>query len=112
MIQRGSLILKTFKVVIESTAEQDLVDILSYIAYTLKEPIIAKRIYLSIREKLQSLEHMPCRHAIIDEEPYTTMEVRKILVENYIAFYFVNNSDQTVHVFRILYNRRNWRNLI
>ena len=72
--------METFKVVIEPSAEEDLIEILSYITYTLKEPVIAKRIFSSIHEKVMSLEHMPCRYAIIDEEPYASMGVRKILV--------------------------------
>jgi len=33
-------------------------------------------------------------------------------VENYSAFYIVNEKDKEIHVFRILYNRREWKNLL
>ena len=101
-----------FNVIIESSAEKDLYGILTYISETLLEPAVAKRIYLSIKEQILSLSSMPLRYALIDEEPYRSMGIRKIPVENYIAFYIVDESHKTVHVFRILYNRREWHNLI
>lgn len=101
-----------FNVIIESSAEKDLYGILTYISETLLEPAVAKRIYLSIKEQILSLSSMPLRYALIDEEPYRSMGIRKIPVENYFAFYFVDESGKTVHVFRILYNRREWHNLI
>ena len=90
----------------------DLTEILSYITYVLKEPAIAKRIYSSIKDKITSLEYMPNRHAIIDEEKYIHLKIRKLPVENYTAFYTIDEHTHIVHVLRILYNRRNWKNLI
>lgn len=101
-----------YNVIIESSAEKDLYGILTYISETLLEPAFAKRIYLSINKQILSLSSMPLRYALIDEEPYRSMGIRKIPVENYIAFYIVDESRKTVHVFRILYNRREWRNII
>lgn len=101
-----------FDVIIEFSAEKDLYGILTYISETLLEPAVAKRIYCSIKEQILSLSSMPLRYALIDEEPYRSMGIRKIPIENYIAFYIVDESHKTVHVFRILYNRREWRNLI
>lgn len=101
-----------YNVIIESSAEKDLYGILTYISETLLEPAVAKRIYLSIKEQILSLSFMPLRYALIDEEPYRSMGIQKIPVENYIAFYIVDESHKTVHVFRILYNRREWHNLI
>ena len=101
-----------YKVIIDYTAENDLVGILHYIANTLHEPNVAKRIYKSIKEQILSLEEIPLRYPLINEEPYRTAGVRKILVEGYTAFYLVNSADMTVHVFRILYSRREWQHLL
>ena len=50
-----------YEVIMENSAERDLLDILTYISKTLLEPATAKRIYLSIKEQAQSLDHMPFR---------------------------------------------------
>ena len=104
--------MEQYKVIIESTAENDLIEILDYIGLTLREPRSAERIYYSIKKQVLSLDEMPFRYPVIAEEPYRTAGVRRILVENYSAFYIVSEKDKEVHVFRILYNRREWKNLL
>lgn len=101
-----------YKVIIDSKAEQDLVEIFLYITETLKAPDAANRLYSGIKKEISGLSSMPQRCALITEEPYKQSGVRKLLIENYIAFFFVDESAQEVHVFRILYSRREWRNLI
>lgn len=104
--------LDKYKVVFEPLAVSDLRDIVDYIATKLKEPEIAKRIYTSIKKQILSLEVMPYRYKLVDDEPFCKTGIRKLPVENYTAFYFVNEERKTVHIFRILYNRREWQNLI
>ena len=98
-----------YKIVIEETAKNDLVGIISYIRDTLHEPNIALKLYGSIKKKILTLNKMPLGYAIVNEEPYRSMSVRKIPVENYTAFYIVDEEGKTVHIFRILYNRREWQ---
>ena len=101
-----------YKIVIEETAENDLVGILSYISDTLHEPNVAFKIYSSIKKEILTLDKMPFRYAVVNEEPYRSMWVRRIPVENYTAFYVVDENERTVHIFRILYNRREWQYLL
>ncbi|MFZ5597996.1 MAG: type II toxin-antitoxin system RelE/ParE family toxin [Bacillota bacterium] len=109
---RGNLALTEYKVVIELPAQRDLQGILRYIADTLKEPAVARRIYTSIKEQIQALSQMPLRHSVVQDQPYAAMGVRKLLVENYIAFYIINEAKCEVHVLRILYNRREWQYIL
>ena len=101
-----------YKIVIEQTAENDLLGILSYISDTLHEPSIAMKIYGLIKKEILNLNRMPFRFEVVNEEPYRSMGVRRISVENYTAFYVVDEYRKTVHIFRILYNRREWQYLL
>lgn len=101
-----------YKVIIEPTAENDLYEIFHYIGGILHEPRSAERIYFAIKDQVSSLSEMPLRYPLIQEEPYRSMGVRRIQIESYTAFYLVNENDLSVHVFRILYSRREWKNLI
>lgn len=101
-----------YKIVIEQTAENDLVGILSYISDTLHEPSIAMKIYGLIKKEILTLNRMPFRFEVVNEEPYRSIGVRRIPVENYTAFYIVDENEKTVHIFRILYNRREWQYLL
>lgn len=101
-----------YNVVIEKTAENDLIEILDYITDTLKEPKVASNIYRLIKSEILSLKEMPFRFQIVNEEPFRSIGVRRISVKNYSAFYVVDEEDRIVHIFRILYNRREWQNLL
>ena len=104
--------METFEVFVETSAEMDLLGILEYIAKTLKEPEIAKRIYFSIKAKISTLEKMPLRNKIVAEEPYRSLGIRPLYIENYTAFYDVDEDKHEVHVLRVLYCRRQWQNLL
>ena len=101
-----------YKVIIELPAQRDLHGLLRYITDTLKEPVIARRIYTSIKEQILTMNKMPLRNSIIQEQSYAAMGVRKLSVENYTAFYIVNEEKCEVHILRILYNRREWQNIL
>lgn len=109
---RGNLALAEYKVIMESLAQKDLQGILRYITDTLKEPVVARRIYTLIKEQILALGQMPLRHSMIQDQPYAAIGVRKLLIENYIAFYVINEARYEVHVLRILYNRREWQNIL
>ena len=79
-----------YKIVIEQTAENDLLGILSYISDTLHEPSIAMKIYGLIKKEILTLDKMPFRYALVNDEPYRSIGVRRIPVENYTAFYIVD----------------------
>ena len=101
-----------YSIDISKLAERDIWDAASYIQEVLFQPESAKRIYRSIKEQILSLSTMPNRYAVIAEEPYTSMGVRKVCAENYLIFYIVNEKTKTVSIIRVLYNRREWHNLI
>lgn len=101
-----------YKIEITQPAVQDLQDILDYISNTLREPAAAQRIYTSIKAEILSLASMPERNRIVDDEPYAAMGVRRLFAENYVVFYVVDKGRGSVHVLRVLYNRREWQSIL
>jgi len=101
-----------YEVILETTAILDLYGILDYITDVLKAPESAKRVTLSIEEKVMSLSFMPARHPLVNDEPYASMGVRLLSVENYLAFYIIDDMQLEVRVLRILYNRREWQRVL
>lgn len=91
-------------------AKQDLIDIKKYIKYNLQEPDTAKRLINKIRIEINKLKNKPKLYAIIDDDFIKKLRIRKIIVDNYIVFYRINNT--SIQIVRILYGRRNWINLL
>ena len=101
-----------YKVLLETTAALDLRGIFAYIADVLKQPETAKRILVSIEAQVMTLDQMPARHRVVRDEKYAALGMRMLPVEGYTAFYVIDEPTRTVHVLRILYNRRNWQRLL
>jgi len=101
-----------YSVILETTAVLDMYRIFDYITDVLKAPQAAQRVFLSIEKQVMSLNFMPARHNIVRIEPYATIGLRMLPVENYNAFYIIDDSNLEVHVIRILYNRREWQNVL
>lgn len=88
-------------------AVEDLRNIYGYIAHTLLEPSTALKQTDRIREGIRSLSAIPSRHALADWEPWRSLQVRKMPIDNYVVFYSVDTEARSVTVYRIFYGGRN-----
>ena len=95
-----------YKVEISEKANEDIRLIYQYIADQLSELWIASKQYRRIKEAIMSLSEMPHRGALYSEEPWRSRGLRKLVIGNYLAFYFVED-DAKVVVVRVMYGGRN-----
>lgn len=95
-----------YRIVYSPQALEDLKDIYAYISEELQVPDTARNQVNRIREKIRSLDFMPKRYAIVDWEPWKSMKMHKIPVDNFIVFYIVDMNSMTVTVIRIVYGGR------
>lgn len=91
-------------------AREDLIEIKRYIKYNLQEPETAQKLISKIRSEIDKLKNNPQMFAIIDDDFIKKFEIRKLIVDNYIVFYRIQNSN--IQIARIMYGRRNWINLL
>lgn len=99
-----------YEVNLNEDSEQDLRDIYEYIAFSLLEPGVAKNINEQIVAGLYSLNEMPERYPVYQEELWQSRGLRRINIGNYSGFYYVTES--TVEVIRILYGGRDISNIL
>ena len=52
------------------------------------------------------MSSFPKKHALIDEEPWRTEGVRKIVVKNFLIYYWVDDDNNRVQVIAVIYSRR------
>ena len=91
-------------------SRKDLIEIKRYIKYNLQEPETAQKLISKIRCEIDKLKTNPQMFAIIDDDFIKKFEIRKLIVDNYIVFYRIQNSN--IQIARIMYGRRNWINLL
>lgn len=104
--------MNTYDIQITEPAEKDLYGIGAYISKELLEPETAKKVVSKIAKGIITLEEMPLRSALLADDRLAHKGIRRILVDNYIVFYIVTEESKAVTIIRILYNRRDWINLL
>ena len=96
----------SYDVQITSSAKADLNTIYGYLAYQLLVPQIASKQYNRIKSAILGLSALPERFALYPDEPWHSRGLRKLVVDNYLVFYRVDNENNTVVVIRIMYGGR------
>ena len=83
-------------------------DIVSVASYLDEYPNKAKRIFETIDRKLLLLPDMPKMYPVYDDFP----EFRRIVVEDYLVFYTVNDKDSLIEIHRLIYGGMDVRSLL
>ena len=102
----------SYKVGYSVDALDDLREIYSYIANELLAPETATSQLGRIRKEIRSLDFMPTRYALVDWEPWHSMKMHQLPVDNYIVYYVVKEEQKTVTVVRIFYSGQNVENIV
>ncbi|MCM1049995.1 MAG: type II toxin-antitoxin system RelE/ParE family toxin [Clostridiales bacterium] len=101
-----------YSVIYSPEALDDIRKIYSYIAFELQVPDTALNQVNRIRKEIRSLNLMPMRYSIVDWEPWKSMQIHKVPVDNYVIYYLVDSNIYTVTVIRIVYGGQDIENNI
>lgn len=96
----------TYKVKLTNHGLGQLKEAVGYISKVLLEPEIARRWSDRIRKEILTLDQMPLRYPLVDEEPWRTEGIRKMPVGNFIVYYWVSEETATVWITAVVYGRR------
>ncbi len=104
--------MKKYQVLYTADAYRDLQGIHRYIAVELQEKTVAKKQMARIKKEILSLCALPERHGGVDWEPWSSMGVRRLPVDNYIVYYMVDQQKALVYVIRVVYGGRDIEDMI
>lgn len=96
-----------WKIILSPEFKQEFRDILSYVENILLAPDTAKKLAERILDKVEKLGDMPKRFALVENEPWRSRGLRKLIVDNFIVFYFPNENTKEVAIFHVFYGGRN-----
>ena len=98
-----------YRIEILPIARRDLVDAARYIAQRLKNPDAAEKFLNQFEDRISSLSLMPYRRRVYVPLASLEHEYRAVNVENYLAFYWVEEEpEQVVTIARVLFARSNY----
>ncbi len=98
--------MKTYEVKLSPLALEQMAEIRDYILYQLQNPDAARNLIKKIRADVTKLDQMPERFQLVDEEPWRSRGIRKLIVRNFYAYYWVDEKSAVVYVTAVTYARR------
>ncbi|MCL2035085.1 MAG: type II toxin-antitoxin system RelE/ParE family toxin [Oscillospiraceae bacterium] len=98
----------TYSVISAESAKRDVLGAAQYIEEKLHNPIAADHLLDEAEDAIGSLEEMPHRHPLVNDEYLASKGIRVLPVRNYLAFYVVRETQKTVVIQRFLYGKRDW----
>lgn len=93
-----------WKIIVSSSFKKEMRNIYKYISEILLEPKIATEQTKRIFETIMTLNYMPKRHSLAKIQPWPNSELRKIMVDNFIIFYLIDEKIKQVMILHIFYN--------
>ena len=88
-------------------------NVTNYISTVYLAPTTAVKKAKRIKETIQNkLSFMPQKYRFVDDRKFASRGMRKMNVENYIAFFVINEKLNTVKVIRIIHSKRDWKRLL
>ncbi|MCD8145774.1 MAG: type II toxin-antitoxin system RelE/ParE family toxin [Clostridiales bacterium] len=94
--------MKQYQVEITTQALGDMEAIYNHITTVFHAPDTAIKQYDRIAGEIESLEVLPERCRLLESQPEREQGIRQLLIDNYSAFYVVNEGKVTV--LRVLYS--------
>ncbi len=100
-----------YRVEYSQEALVDIKSIYTYISQILHAPLTARRQVNRIRKEIRDLEAFPTKYVLVEWEPWASMKMHRLPIDNYIVFYFVDEQAMAVKIVRIVYGERNLEDL-
>ena len=95
-----------YKIIITPDAEKDLVELRNYIADVLLARDTARSYIRTIRKEIATLNEMPARYKPVDDEPWHTRGIRRIIAKNLFVYYRIDEGNKRVYILNVIYARR------
>lgn len=94
-----------YEIILTPDAEEDLWELRNYIADVLLSPGTALEYVRAVREEIASLAQFPARFKPLDDEPWHSRSVRRLLAKNYFVYYWIDEPRKRVYVMNVIYAR-------
>ena len=102
----------SYQVHITSTAEHDIMRAADYIEFTIKNPTAADNLLDVSTEQIGSLSDLPQKFRLVDDSVLASWGIRFVIINNFLAFYTIDEEKQTVIIVRFLYQKNNWTSIL
>lgn len=100
--------IKKYKVIITPTAYKEINKIYDYITDDLDAEKAAKRLMNKVEQEIQRLKEMPKIHTEIEKIDELKRIYRKIVVDNYVILYTIDEDNKVIFISHMYYVGRDY----
>lgn len=93
-------------------ARRDMIEIVRYISKNLNNPMAADQLAIELVEAGDRIPKFPYANPSYTPIRSLKHEYRKLLVQNYLMFYWVDEAAKLVTVARVIYAKRDYERLL
>lgn len=94
----------SYTVKITRQAQQQIREMAQYIERAFQAPNSALRLIDLLEEKILSLSAFPARAPLVDEEPWHGLGIRKLLVKQYLIYFWINEDARQVQIVAVTHS--------
>lgn len=98
--------MKEYEVRVTRQALEQMQEIVHYISMDLMAPDAADNLLDKMKTEILKLSSFPKKYGLIDEEPWQTEGIRKIVVKNFLIYFWVDDDNSKVQVTAVIYSKR------
>jgi toxin ParE1/3/4 len=101
-----------FELTFSERINNDIVSSINYIKNELKAPMAAQKHVEELKNKYIKLRENPFVRPLVQNKYLASKGIRIIMVKKYMLVYKINEENNTVFLYRFIYSRRDWINII
>jgi addiction module RelE/StbE family toxin len=101
-----------FELIFSDKINNDIISVLNYIRNVLESPKAAENHFEELKKKYDKLKENPYIRPLVQNKYLATKGIRYIKVKNYMLIYKINKENETVLLYRFIYCRRDWINIL
>jgi plasmid stabilization system protein ParE len=101
-----------FTLIFSSRINDDIVSSIGYIKDTLNAPLAAENHFNELKKTYERLKENPYCRPLVQNKYLASFGIRLINVKNYILLYSVSEENKEVFLYRFMYSRRDWINIL
>jgi len=103
---------KNYGLKFTSIAEEDLDEIYGYISTKLFAEMAAANLMDKIENAIKRLARFPFSCSLASDKLLKNKGYRKLIVDNYIVFYLLNEAEKQVIIMRVLYGASKYQDVL
>jgi mRNA-degrading endonuclease RelE of RelBE toxin-antitoxin system len=101
-----------FELIFSERINNDIISSINYIKNKLKAPMTAQNHVEELKKKYNKLKENPFIKPLVQNKYLASKGIRFIRVKNYMLIYKIDERKNTVFLYRFMYCRRDWINIL